>query len=72
MAKYSVAIPLAGCLTIEVEAEDEEAAKAAAWTAFGERGEGAGDLEWDCLDRIVEGNVFHGSTNTVQVDPNGE
>lgn len=65
MKLYTVAIPITGVILAEVKAEDEDAAIEAAFNRT--------DLtldnieEWDMHRQIVEGNVFHGLRNSVDV-----
>lgn len=66
--QYIVTIPIAGSISFEVEAEDEAGAKEAAWDLFGDEGPEAGQLEWELLDHIVEGNVLHAPCNDVTVE----
>lgn len=55
MAKYSVTIPVAGHLFIEVEAENAEAARDKAFEEAGQE-----HLEdWEALESFNTGNVCH-------------
>jgi hypothetical protein len=67
---YTVIIPIAGAISIEVEAESEEAAKDVAWEEINEKGAEAGELEWEFLTRIVEGNVCHAPVLQTRVEEN--
>jgi hypothetical protein len=64
---YTVVIPIAGSLSIDVEADSEEEAKEVAWGKYDEAGEDAGELEWEAHECIAEGNVCHASTNEIEV-----
>jgi hypothetical protein len=55
MKRYIVTIPIAGHITFEVEAGDEEAAKAVAWGMEADEGE----IEWETLESFSTGNVCH-------------
>lgn len=55
MKTYLVTIPIAGHISFEVEAENEEAAKEAAWATDSKHGE----VTWDMLDTFAQGNVCH-------------
>lgn len=68
MKTYYVAIPIAGSISIQVEAESPKAAKAAAWAKVEELGPEAGEVEWEFHEKIFSGNVCHVSLNEVQVD----
>jgi hypothetical protein len=54
MKNYSVTIPIAGHVYIEVEAENEEDAKNKAFENCPD-----GDIEWDALESFNTGNVCH-------------
>jgi len=66
--KYGVQVPIAGLVYIEVEAENEKEAEEAAWEAINERGAEAGELEWEFLDVITEGNVCRAPCDRITVD----
>lgn len=74
MSKYSVSIPIAGSIEIEVEAGDEEAAKDAAWEAYGNvlgSHEDAGmQVSWEAYEELVTGNCAHFGQNEVEVTSN--
>ncbi len=65
MSKYTVSIPIAGAVHIEVEAESTTKAIAAAWDVYNDLGEKAGDVEWEAMDHITTGNVCHAPLNDV-------
>ena len=71
MAKYTVAIPIAGSISIDVEADDEEAAIAEAWEAYGtvegDREEAGQRLEWEAYETMTDGNVNHFGQNEIEV-----
>jgi hypothetical protein len=61
MAKYSVLIPIAGSIEVEVEADDEESAvQAALATEFTE--EDLQSLTWESMEHICQGNVCYAPT----------
>lgn len=62
----AVSIPLAGAIHIEVEAASAKEAKAAAWDAFNEKSESAGELEWELMDHITTGNVCYAPFNDIE------
>lgn len=66
--KYGVQIPIAGSIYIEVEAENEKEAEEVAWEAINEKGEEAGDLEWEFFNAITEGNVCRAPCDRITVD----
>ena len=68
MATYTVTIPIAGAIHIEVEAENAKAAKDAAWERLNEgKAEDVGDIEWEFFENIAEGNTLHAPFNSVEV-----
>ena len=65
MKNFAVSVPIAGFIYIEVEAENEEEAKQKAF----ESDAGVRDIEeWDMHEKIVEGNIFHGSLNEIEIE----
>lgn len=65
--EYLVSIPIAGAIHLTVEASSEEEAKDAAWEKLNEEGESAGDVEWEYMDHLTEGNVCHAPLNDIEV-----
>lgn len=68
MAKFFVEIPIAGSITIEVEAESKDDAKEAAWTRIHENAgepEDIGEITWEYLNAISTGNVSHAPCNEI-------
>lgn len=66
-AEYLVSIPVAGAIHVTVTAASEAEAKEAAWDKINEEGESAGDVEWEFMDHITEGNVCHAPLNDIEV-----
>jgi hypothetical protein len=64
MTKYIITIPIAGYVTMSVEAENEEDAID---EAFQEASLDDID-EWDVYSQIVEGNILHAPQNSVEVE----
>lgn len=62
---FWVSIPITGMCSFEVEADDECAAKDAAWGLVNEGNEG--ELMWEYTERVVSGNIFHGMQNEIEV-----
>lgn len=62
---FVVSIPIAGTVSFEVEAEDEETAKAAAWAKI-EGGED-GEVTWEFFETLVDGNCLNVPQNEVEV-----
>jgi hypothetical protein len=65
MKKYQVTIPISGVIYVDVEAESEEEAL--------EKGlemelKTQDIAEWETHSQIVQGNVFHGHTNTASAE----
>ena len=63
---YTVLIPIAGALAIDVKATSAAAAKEAAWDAYNDKGSGSGDVEWEAYEHLTTGNVLHASQNSVE------
>jgi hypothetical protein len=70
MPKYSVLVPCTCSIVVEVNAENEKAAKLAAFEAdFRVEVTGDADLhEFEMHEQIVRGNVFSGVANKIEVD----
>ena len=69
MKKYNVYVPICGYVYLEVEAEDEQEAIDKAF----ENGCSTDDIvEFDMYEHIVQGNVFYGAMNDVDVIPENE
>src|SRR5882757_9639110 len=62
---YRVSIPIAGSVTVFVEALDEEEAIERAWEKVGDDD---ADVAWECHEKICEGNLLHVSQNEIEVD----
>ncbi len=59
MKKWSVVLPLAGTICVEVEAETaDEAIQVALDVNLDPE-----DAEWEVFERLTEGNVFYPATN---------
>lgn len=58
--KYTVSLPITGYITCEVEAVDEEGSFKAAWEMYEEGIEGFEDPMWEAVEKVVDGNCFHG------------
>jgi hypothetical protein len=57
MKTYVVQIPIAGSMSITVEAESKDTAIAAAWEKFNSEGAEDFEIEWEALESVGEGNV---------------
>jgi hypothetical protein len=68
--KYTVTIPLAGAIHIQVQAADDEAAKAAAWNVINTEGFKAEDhdLEYEYMDELTRGNMLNAQYNETEVN----
>jgi len=76
MKTYYVTMPLAGSMTLPIEADSEEDAI----SKFQEASEkidfingrelvnNNAELEWEFMEQIVSGNVFHGNCNEVYAE----
>jgi len=76
MKEYSVRMPITGFVDMIVKAEDKKGAIKAFWEAVadidpytrpGEEG-GFDNLEWEYTEKVVDGYVFRGVQNTVEVE----
>lgn len=71
--KYEVEVPIIGYYWCEIEAQDEETAKQKAMDLFSNLEsidqilEDYELVELNPMEEIVEGNVFHGSLNKIDV-----
>lgn len=70
MKKYVVSVPLAGYVSIEVEAKNAEAAKDAAWDKIhdGAASKPDADITWEFFETIAEGNCCSAPLNEISVD----
>lgn len=71
--KYTVTIPIAGAMHIDVEADSEEDAELKAWDRIHESecAEKEGEIEWEFFSNTCEGNVCRVSYSKVEVSKNG-
>ena len=63
--RYRVSIPIAGSVTVYVEATNKKEAVDTAWERIGDEDV---DVEWEAHERICSGNVLHASMNDIEVD----
>ena len=64
MKRFVVQIPITGYISIEVDADSEESAIETAWGSYSASGPDAFDEpEWEAVEQVCEGNVFHGMLN---------
>jgi len=65
MPEYCVTVPIVGYACVIVEAKNEEDAKKAAMNGSIT----IDDIEsWEAVEKIVEGNCFHGPINEIDVE----
>ena len=64
MNLYEVTYPIVGEVWVEVEAESEQEAKEKAQDIA----ETDGDVSWEAVDKVTQGNVFLGPRNKVDVE----
>jgi hypothetical protein len=64
---YAVTFPIAGTVTVQVEAQNEDEAIEKGWEKIGDDD---ADVTWEAHTQIVTGNVFHGTSNNIEVDLN--
>ena len=74
MPKYLVTLPIAGAISVEVEADDKtdavEAALAVEWSVqLSECVENVEIIELETFRRIVTGNVCHAPYRELDVEP---
>ena len=75
MATYTVSIPIAGAIHIQVEAKSVAEAKEKAWDEINLSSkpvEEIGEIEWEFFDAITEGNVCHAPLNEIAVSKHRE
>lgn len=70
MSKFRVCIPITGQWFAEVEAETREAAIDAAWGTLGD--DDKGEVYWEGVTKVCQGNVFSGVLNEIEVDEVGK
>lgn len=68
MAEYTVTIPLAGAIHITVVADSQKEACERAWDRLNDVGDRAGDLEYEYMEKITQGNVLYAPFNEVEVN----
>ena len=72
MGKYFVTMPLAGKVTLEVEAENEQHAVDMFYDEFAKLEKGINDpicdTEWEFYEELVEGNCVHTYYTKVDVE----
>lgn len=66
MKKYVVNIPITGYVSVEVEAENEDEARTAAWSKIDD-GVDDDDVTWEYCEAVTEGNVTYAMLNEVEV-----
>lgn len=64
MATYTVYVPFTGYCTVEVEADNEEEAIQKAL----DEADINDPTEWEATRKIVQGNVFSGVKNEIEVE----
>lgn len=68
MPTYHVFLPFTGVLFLEVEADNEDAAKDAAFEKdIALRAKGAEVHDWETHENVVQGNVFYGVQREIEV-----
>jgi hypothetical protein len=65
MPKYSVLVPFTGSMLVQVEADNPEEAKEAAFAVDFDI-DNVHELEMH--ERVVQGNVFYGVQNDIKID----
>lgn len=64
MPKYYVELPIVGKVSFEVEAESKRSAIDAAFLLDASEGE----LSWETVEHVTEGNLFHGELNSATAE----
>lgn len=62
---YRVSIPIAGSVTVYVEAMNEDEATEKAWEKIGDDD---AEVDWEAHEQICQGNVLYASMNEIEVD----
>lgn len=62
---YHVTIPIAGSVTVLVEAKNEKEAIEKAWDKVGDDD---AELEWEAHEKIARGNILYASCNDIEVN----
>jgi hypothetical protein len=65
LRNYRVSIPIAGSVTVYVEATSEDEATEKAWEKIGDDD---AEVEWEAHEHIATGNALHASMNDIEVD----
>ncbi len=69
MKRYQVSLPFTGYFLLEIEASSADEAKEIAFDKSLSLSEDIHLIgEWEIHDKVVEGNVFHGTLNSVEVE----
>jgi hypothetical protein len=68
MPRYLVTMPITGTVCKEVEAESEDAAIDNFFELWGDDPSDEDSTEWEFVEHVTTGNVFHGVQNDVCVD----
>lgn len=63
--KYAVSLPITGFVYFEIEADNEEQAIAKCMESDITTNDIA---EWGVHEHVIEGNVFHGMLNSIDVE----
>jgi len=63
--EWSVTYPVVGQVSVYVEAETEEEAIEAGYDLVDKP---AAEFTWEAVAHVVEGNVFYGETNDIEVE----
>ena len=81
MNSYTVTIPVCGAITVLVEAENAEQAEERAFDCASDLHIPSGqhsdhgeveDFDWEPMTKIVQGNVFYGHLNKVEIEEHEE
>ena len=65
MANYTVVYPICGTVTVSVEADSKKEAIDKGWDHTDDKDNA--DVVWEPMTKIVEGNVFWGESNNIEV-----
>lgn len=69
MTEYLVTLPIAGSITVAIEANSkEEALKKVQQQSFSQKE--AFEFQWDVFEHICEGNVCHAPLNNIVIEEN--
>lgn len=68
MPRYTVVYPVTGQVTVyDIEAESVDEAIEKGWNLTDSKDPNIAEPEWYAITQVVEGNVYHGHINRIEV-----